>query len=313
MKILLLGSGGREHALAWRLRRDDPGLQLFTAPGNAGAANSGTNLPLGATDLDGLVAWALREKPDLTVVGPEAPLCAGVVDRFERAGLPIFGPNAAAARLEGSKVFTKNLLLKHGLPTAPGACFTTRFRLTPTARSTMFIRRSSKADGLAAGKGVIIAQTPREAAQTHPSHHGPARLWRRGRELMIEEFLLGCAKCRSMCSPTAFPTSSCRSRRTTSGSAIGDTGPNTGGMVRPTPRPFATVELQAQISQRDRRAGTDGVRSRKESTSVASFISASSGRKAGPGISSSTCAAAIPNPGVPSAFGHAAGRDFAGG
>ncbi len=114
MKILLLGSGGREHAIAWRLRRDDPRVQLFTAPGNAGTARLGTNLPISATDLDTLVAWAVREKPDLTVVGPEAPLCAGVVDRFQQAGLAIFGPNHAAARLEGSKVFTKNLLLKHG-------------------------------------------------------------------------------------------------------------------------------------------------------------------------------------------------------
>ena len=124
MKILLLGSGGREHALAWRLRQDDPKLELYTAPGNAGTGQLGTNLPIGATDLDGLLAWALKERPDFTVVGPEAPLCAGVVDRFEEAGLPIFGPNAAAARLEGSKVFTKNFLLKHGLPTAPGAGFT---------------------------------------------------------------------------------------------------------------------------------------------------------------------------------------------
>src|SRR5476651_2557632 len=124
MKILLLGSGGREHALAWRLRQDDPKLELFTAPGNAGTGQLGTNLPLSTTDLAGLVAWALKEKPDFTIVGPEAPLCAGVVDRFEEAGLPIFGPNAAAARLEGSKVFTKNFLLKHRLPTAPGASFT---------------------------------------------------------------------------------------------------------------------------------------------------------------------------------------------
>jgi len=123
MKILLIGSGGREHAIAWRLRQDDAQLQLFTAPGNAGTARLGTNLSISATDLDGLVAWAEKEKPDLTVVGPEAPLCAGVVDRFEKAGLPIVGPNSAAARLEGSKVFSKNLLLKHGLPTAPGKCF----------------------------------------------------------------------------------------------------------------------------------------------------------------------------------------------
>jgi phosphoribosylamine--glycine ligase len=99
MKILLIGSGGREHAIAWRLRQDNPHVQLFTAPGNAGTSRLGTNLPFGVTDLDGLVAWAIKEKPTLTIVGPEAPLCAGVVDEFEKAGLPIFGPNKAAARL----------------------------------------------------------------------------------------------------------------------------------------------------------------------------------------------------------------------
>jgi phosphoribosylamine--glycine ligase len=112
MKILLLGSGGREHAIAWRLKQDNPSLELFTAPGNAGTAQLGTNLSFSATDINGLVAWAQNEKPDLTIVGPEAPLCAGVVDRFEQAGLPIFGPNKVAAQLEGSKVYTKNFLLR---------------------------------------------------------------------------------------------------------------------------------------------------------------------------------------------------------
>src|ERR1700744_2457859 len=124
MKILLIGSGGREHAIAWRLRQGDPSGELFLVPGNAGTAELATNLSLSATDLDGLVAWATKEKPDLTIVGPEAPLCAGVVDRFGAAGRAIFGPNKAAARLEGSKVFTKEILLKHGLPTAGGASFT---------------------------------------------------------------------------------------------------------------------------------------------------------------------------------------------
>src|SRR5271154_153632 len=162
MKILLLGSGGREHAMAWRLRQDDPKLRLFTAPGNAGTAELGTNLPLSAIDLDGLAAWAVREKPDLTVVGPEAPLCAGVVDRFEQAGLPIFGPNAAAARLEGSKVYTKKFLLKHKLPTAPGAGFSDSLSAYAYSRKHNVYPQVLKADGLAAGKGVIIAQTPIE-------------------------------------------------------------------------------------------------------------------------------------------------------
>src|SRR5476651_1052751 len=144
MKILLLGSGGREHALAWRLRQDDPGLQLFTAPGNAGTGQLGTNLSLGVTDLNGLVAWALREKPDLTIFGPKAP----------------------AARLEGSKVYTKNFLLKHRLPTAPGACFSDSLSAYAYSQKHNVYPQVLKADGLAAGKGVIIAQAPVEAAQT---------------------------------------------------------------------------------------------------------------------------------------------------
>src|SRR5208282_5171500 len=143
----------------------DAQLQLFIALGNAGTAQLGTNLSLSATDLDGLVAWALKEKPDLTVVGPEAPLCAGVVDRFEKAGLPIFGPNAAAARLEGSKVFTKNLLLKHRLPTASGAGFSDPAAAYAYSRNQSVYPQVIKADGLAAGKGVIIAQTAHEAEQ----------------------------------------------------------------------------------------------------------------------------------------------------
>src|SRR5271170_3362087 len=156
MKILLIGSGGREHAIAWRLCRDDPQTELFAAPGNAGTARLGTNLPIGATDLEALAAWAVKEKPGLTIVGPEAPLCAGVVDRFEKAGLPIFGPNAAAARLEGSKVFTKNFLLKHNLPTAPGAGFSDSKAAIAYSRSHPDFPQVIKADGLAAGKGVII-------------------------------------------------------------------------------------------------------------------------------------------------------------
>jgi phosphoribosylamine--glycine ligase len=248
MKILLLGSGGREHALAWRLRRDDPGLQLFTAPGNAGTGQLGTNLPASATDLDGLVAWALKEKPDLTIVGPEAPLCAGVVDRFEQAGLPIFGPNAAAARLEGSKVFTKNFLLKHGLPTAPGACFGDSLSALAYSQKHNIYPQVLKADGLAAGKGVIIAQAPREAAQAIHRIMDLRVFGDAGNQLIIEECSVG----REMSvhvvtdgvSHFILPIAQDHKRI-----GEGDTGPNTGGMGAYAPAPFATAELQAQVSQ----------------------------------------------------------------
>jgi phosphoribosylamine--glycine ligase len=227
MKILLLGSGGREHALAWRLRQDDPSLQLFTAPGNAGTGQLGTNLPLSATDLDGLVAWALEEKPDLTVVGPEAPLCA--------------------ARLEGSKVYTKNFLLKHGLPTAPGAGFSNSLSACAYSQKHNVYPQVLKADGLAAGKGVIIAQTPIEAAQA--IHHiMDARIFGdAGSEMLIEEFSRG----REMSihvltdgiSHFVLPIAQDHKKL-----GEGDSGPNTGGMGAYAPAPFATPELQAQIS-----------------------------------------------------------------
>jgi phosphoribosylamine--glycine ligase len=248
MKILLIGSGGREHALAWRLRQDNPQVQLFTAPGNAGTGHIGTNLPISATDLGGLVTWALQEKPDLTVVGPEAPLCAGVVDLFEKSGLPIFGPNAGAARLEGSKVYTKNFLLKYGLPTAPGAGFNDSSAALAYSRKHDAYPQVIKADGLAAGKGVVIAQTPEEAAQAIHEIMDERIFGDAGRELLIEEFLPG----REMSvhvltdgiSHFVLPIAQDHKKL-----GENDSGLNTGGMGAYAPAPFATPELQAQISK----------------------------------------------------------------
>jgi phosphoribosylamine--glycine ligase len=248
MKILLIGSGGREHALAWRLRQDDPQVELFTAPGNAGTAQLGANLSIGLADIDGLVEWASREKPDLTIVGPEAPLCAGVVDRFEKAGLAIFGPNQAAARLEGSKVFTKSFLLKHGLPTAPGASFSDSAAALAYSHEHNAYPQVIKADGLAAGKGVIIAQSAGEAAETIRDIMDKRVFGDAGRELLIEEFLPG----REMSvhvltdgvSHVILPIAQDHKKL-----GDGDTGLNTGGMGAYAPAPFATKELQAQISR----------------------------------------------------------------
>jgi phosphoribosylamine--glycine ligase len=248
VKILLIGSGGREHALAWRLVRDDPKTRLFIAPGNAGTARLGTNLSIGASDLDALTAWAVKEKPELTIVGPEAPLCAGIVDRFEEAGLPIFGPNAAAARLEGSKVFTKNILLKHRLPTAPGAGFSDPPAAYAYSRAHPAYPQVIKADGLAAGKGVIIAATPRESAEAIHRIMELRVFGDAGRELLIEEFLPG----REMSvhvltdgvSHVILPISQDHKRL-----GDGDTGLNTGGMGAYAPAPFATKGLEEQISR----------------------------------------------------------------
>ena len=248
MKILLIGSGGREHAMAWKLREDDPAVELFLAPGNAGTAELGTNLPLSATDLDGLLAWASKEKPDLTIVGPEAPLCAGVVDRFEAAGLAIFGPNQVAARLEGSKVYTKEILLKHGLPTAGGASFTDSKLAAEYLAQRPNFPQVLKADGLAAGKGVIIAKTLAEAQEALAQIMDERVFGDAGNQLVIEEFMAG----REMSvhvitdgqSHVILPIAQDHKKL-----GDGDTGLNTGGMGAYAPAPFARPELQADIAR----------------------------------------------------------------
>jgi len=160
MKILVVGSGGREHALVWRLARD--GHELLAAPGNPGIAAIAACHAVGVGELDALTMLAIREAVDLVVVGPEAPLCAGLADRLRGAGIPTFGPGASGARLEGSKVFAKELFARHGIPTAPFAACTTQ------AEADAAIDRLGgavvvKADGLAAGKGVVVAGSADEA------------------------------------------------------------------------------------------------------------------------------------------------------
>lgn len=163
MRILVVGGGGREHALVWKLSKDRRNPDLFCAPGNAGTEALATNVPIAAEDVGGLVAWARENQPDLTVVGPEAPLCAGLVDRLEAEGLRVFGPNRAAAQLEGSKIFAKDVMKKGGVPTAAAA----RFTSADAARKYAEGRGAPiviKADGLAAGKGVTVCDT---VAQAH--------------------------------------------------------------------------------------------------------------------------------------------------
>ena len=246
MKILLLGSGAREHALAWRMIQDDPSLSLFTAPGNAGTDKLGTNLPFAATDVEGLLAWAALEKPDLTVVGPEAPLCLGVVDRFEEAGHPIFGPARHAARLEGSKAFTKAFLLKHKLPTAPGASFIRSKEAQVYLESRTAFPQVVKADGLAAGKGVIIARDLAEAQDAVRRIMDERIFGEAGQGVVIEDFLPG----REMSvhvlvggkSHVVLPISQDHKRLLDH-----DEGANTGGMGAYAPAPFATPEIMKQV------------------------------------------------------------------
>ncbi len=190
MKVLVLGSGGREHALVWKLKQSAHVSVVFCAPGNAGIATDATCLPIPITDYDGQLRWATENAIDLTVVGPDDALAAGIVDRFEAAGLRIFGPNKSAARLEASKVFAKDFMARHGIPTAKSGSF------DDSGEAHRFCQKTDypvvvKADGLALGKGVIIAQNPWEAAMAIYRIMEARSFGDAGSRVVIEEFLEG--------------------------------------------------------------------------------------------------------------------------
>jgi phosphoribosylamine--glycine ligase len=190
MRVLLIGGGGREHALAWKLTREEPGLELIAAPGNPGIAQLGECVPIKVGDLDGLERLARERKVDLTVVGPEAPLEAGIVDRFRAAGLPIFGPTQAAAEIETSKAFAKQLMLEDGIPTARAEMHTTVAGAKSAARrfgAPVVV----KASGLAAGKGVIVCQTLGDADAAIDDMLEGNRFGAAGAEVLVEEFMEG--------------------------------------------------------------------------------------------------------------------------
>ena len=191
MQVLVIGGGGREHALSWKCAQSPQVRRVFVAPGNAGTAleEKTTNVAIAVDDFDGLIAFAKRESIELTIVGPEGPLVAGIVDRFAAAGLPCFGPRQNAARLEGSKAYTKDLLHRYGIPTAKYATFT-RADFDPAYIRAQRPPIVIKADGLAAGKGVLICDTHEAAiaaatAMFAGSHSGA------GERIVVEEFLSG--------------------------------------------------------------------------------------------------------------------------
>ena len=241
MKVLVIGSGGREHAIVWKLAHDSCAPELFCAPGNAGTAALATNVPIGAEDVAGIVAWAREAKPDLVVVGPEAPLCAGVTDALESEGIKVFGPCQAAAALAGSKAFSK--MEKAGVPTA-------RFRVyRSSAEAIAGLDAFSlpvvvKADGLAAGKGVVIAQTREEAETALREMLDGGRFGAAGAEVVVEEFLEGEeASVFALCDGERvelLPAAQDHKRVFDN-----DQGPNTGGMGAYTPAPIATAEVMA--------------------------------------------------------------------
>ena len=249
MRVLVVGSGGREHALAWRAAQSSLVEQVFVAPGNAGTASEPAceNVAIGVDDLGALKQFALDNAIDLTIVGPEAPLVAGIVDEFSAAGLKIFGPTAAAAQLEGSKAFTKDFLARHDIPTAWYGNF------TDEDEAIAYIREKGapivvKADGLAAGKGVIVAQSEDEAIAAVQDMLSGNRFGDAGARVVIEEFLEG-EEASFICmidGQHALPMASSQDHKARDD---GDTGPNTGGMGAYSPAPVVTPEMHDRIMQ----------------------------------------------------------------
>jgi|TARA_R100001369_G_scaffold2104_2_gene6678 phosphoribosylamine--glycine ligase len=249
MKVLMIGGGGREHALAWKLAQSTQVEQVFVAPGNAGTATEAklTNLAIAATDLDSLVAFARDEQIGLTVVGPEAPLVEGVVDRFQAAGLTIFGPTQAAAQLEGSKSFTKDFLARHDIPSADYQTFTD---VDPALAylSKMGAPIVIKADGLAAGKGVIVALSEAEAEAAIRDMLEANAFGDAGARVVIEEFLEGeeASFIVMVDGEHVVPMATSQDHKR---AYDGDTGPNTGGMGAYSPAPVVTPEVDARIME----------------------------------------------------------------
>ena len=243
MNILLLGSGGREHALAWKLAASPLTTKLWCAPGNAGIAREAECIALDLTDHAAVITFCRANRVDFVVVGPEAPLVAGIVDDLEAAGFKTFGPTKAAARLEGSKGFTKDLCKAHGIPTAAYERFTSAEPAKAYARNQP-VPIVIKADGLAAGKGVIIAQAISEAEAAIDMMFSGG-LGEAGAEVVIEDFLTGEeASFFALCDgETALPLASAQDHKR---AFDNDEGPNTGGMGAYSPAPVMTAEMTAR-------------------------------------------------------------------
>ncbi len=245
MKVLIVGSGGREHALAWAIAGSPLCDAIYCAPGNAGIAQEATCVAVAADDIDGLVAFARKEAIDFVVVGPEGALVAGLVDRLEAVGIKAFGPSAEAAILEGSKGFMKDLCAKYDIPTAGYG----RFNDAVAARK--YIREKGapivvKADGLAAGKGVILAETVAEAERAVDEIMGERRFGDAGDEVVVEEFLEGEeASFLALVDGTDFvPLAAAQDHKAV---GEGDVGPNTGGMGAYSPAPVVTEAMEATV------------------------------------------------------------------
>ncbi|MAT65385.1 MAG: phosphoribosylamine--glycine ligase [Gammaproteobacteria bacterium] len=249
MKVLIIGGGGREHALAWKAAQSPQVGQVYVAPGNAGTAREPKvqNLDIGAEDIPALFRFAADNAIDLTIVGPEAPLVAGIVDTFRDGGLKIFGPTRDAARLEGSKAFAKDFLQRHTIPTAHYGVFTEvndAIRYIHDRGAPIVV----KADGLAAGKGVILAQTAEEAIQAVKDMLAGNAFGDAGHRVVIEEFLQG-EEASFICMVDGEHVLPLASSQDHKAAGEGDTGPNTGGMGAYSPAPVVTPEIHDRIMQ----------------------------------------------------------------
>ncbi len=246
--VLIVGNGGREHAFGWAFAQDSRIRKIWFAPGNAGTAEVGENLPFAAMDGEGLAAWAAKERPGLVVVGPEAPLCAGLADRLRAQGLRVFGPGREGARLEGSKSFCKELLVSQNIPTARAGSFQ-KVEEAIRFSESLPCPQVVKADGLAAGKGVVIAGSHAEAAQAIRQMMADKLFGDAGATVLIEEFLDG--EELSLHAVTdgknlvILPGAQDHKRV-----GEGDTGPNTGGMGAYAPAPKATPDLLREVKDR---------------------------------------------------------------
>ncbi|MGA7826343.1 MAG: phosphoribosylamine--glycine ligase [Geobacteraceae bacterium] len=257
MKVLVIGSGGREHALVWKIAQSPLVTKVYCAPGNPGIAELAENVPLKVDDLSGLLAFAQKEQIGLTVVGPELPLSLGIVDLFEDNGLTVFGARQNAAIIEASKAFSKDLMKKYNVPTAAYEVFT---EIEPAIAflDTLGLPVVVKADGLAAGKGVIIAQTREEAIETVTDMLSGNAFGNAGSRVVIEEFLRG-----EEASFLAFtdgkniiPLASAQDHKPI---FDGDKGPNTGGMGAYSPAPVVTTAIHDKVMQEVMRRTVDGM------------------------------------------------------
>lgn len=259
MKILVIGSGGREHALAWQCAKFDGVKEVFVAPGNAGTEleDKITNINIGSEDIDGLIIFVQDNQVDLTIVGPEAPLVIGVVDRFQAEGLAIFGPTQAASQLEGSKAFCKDFLDRNNIPTAYYDVFT---EVDPAIK---YVEEKGtpiviKADGLAAGKGVIIANTQSEALNAINDMLEGNRFGEAGSRVVIEEFLVGeeASFIVMVDGKNILPMATSQDHKARDN---GDKGPNTGGMGAYSPAPIVTDEIFQSVMDGVIRPTVDGM------------------------------------------------------